>query len=91
MKKRDRISVALPDLKIGGKKGLVLRPGERLKLPFSLPQAHFPVRRHLRILGETDIFWQWRCEQGMPLLSASSKTARKDGLYFTITNKGVIR
>ena len=75
MKERDRISLALPDSTIGGKKGVVLRPGERLTLPVSLSEMNYPVRRHLRILGETDIFWRWRCEPGMPLLYRSIQDA----------------
>lgn len=74
-KQTDRITVALPKPTITGKRGVVLRPGERLRLPAFLPAVAYPVRRRLRIVGEVDIFWRWRCEPGLPLLYRSIQDA----------------
>ncbi len=75
MKHYDRFPLALPGPTLGGKRGVVLRPGEQLLLRAVLPPVEFPVRRHLRIAGEVDIFWRWRCEPGMPLLYRSIRDA----------------
>lgn len=71
MKAYTRTPLALPKATLAGKKGVVLRPGDRLTLTAELPAPDGPVRRRLRVVGETDIFWRWRCEPGMPLLYRS--------------------
>ena len=48
------------------KPGVVLRPGDLLPLSFHLPTVEYPARHRLRVVGEADIFWRWRCEPGMP-------------------------
>jgi hypothetical protein len=61
------IALSLPAPTLAGKNGVVLRPGEGLRLHVDLPAAADPIRQRLRVVGETDLFWAWRCEAGMPL------------------------
>ncbi len=75
MKMYDRIPVGFSGAVLPGKKGVVIRPGGKISFQAALPKHDFPVRRRLRISGEVDIFWQWRCEGGMPLLYRSIKDA----------------
>ena len=71
MKELTHIDLALPAPTIAGKQGVVLRPGESLRLQVELTEPPYPVRRRLRVVGEVDYFWQWRTEPGMPLLYRS--------------------
>ena len=79
MKQYNRILLDLPPDNCPGKPGVVLRPGETLPLTLVLPRRDegspprsaaaggpYPVRRRLRIVGETDLFWRWKIEEGMP-------------------------
>lgn len=66
MKAHTRIPLTLPPATLTDKPGVVLRPGDSLPLAFSLPTTEYPARHRLRVVGEADIFWRWRCEPGMP-------------------------
>jgi len=68
MKELTRIDLQLPAPTLGGKHGVVLRPGDSLHMQVTLDDPPYPVRRRLRVVGETDLFWPWRCEPGMPQL-----------------------
>lgn len=71
MKALIHIEIPLPAPTLAGKNGVVIRPGETLPLAVTLPEPPYPVRQRLRVVGEVDIFWKWRCEPGMPLLYRS--------------------
>jgi hypothetical protein len=71
MKELTHIPLQLPSPTVAGKKGTVIRPGESLRMSVELTDPPYPIRRRLRVVGEVDVFPQWRCEQGMPLLYRS--------------------
>jgi len=75
MKELTHIPLQLPAPTLSGKKGTVIRPGESLRLQVELTDPPCPVRRRLRVVGEVDTFWQWRCEMGMPYLYRSINDA----------------
>ncbi|MHB0938643.1 MAG: hypothetical protein ACYC6A_19785 [Armatimonadota bacterium] len=75
MKELTHIPLQLPAPTISGKKGTVIRPGESLRMSVELAEPPYPVRRRLRVVGEVDVFPQWRCEQGMPYLYRSINDA----------------
>jgi len=75
MKELTHIPLQLPSPAISGKKGVVIRPGESLCMSVDLAEPPYPVRRRLRVVGEVDVFPQWRCEMGMPLLYRSINDA----------------
>lgn len=66
MKKTAVSLLSLPDTNSDGKKGFLLLPGESVLLPFTPSRPAYPVRRRLRVVGESDVFWMWRCEAGFP-------------------------
>ena len=68
MKELKRFPISLPAPTLGGKRGAILRPGDALSLSLDIPAAPYPVRRRLRVVGEVDVFWRWRCEMAMPYL-----------------------
>ncbi len=68
LKQYSRLSLPLPPPTLASKSGVVLKPGESLTLVVPSPPVDMPVRRRLRVVGEEDIHWRWRCEPGMPLL-----------------------
>ncbi len=43
-----------------------IMPGEAYEYEFEMPERDFPRSLGLRIVGETDIFWKWRQESGVP-------------------------
>lgn len=55
----------------GDRNGLIL-PMEKFKMHFNVPERNFPVRHTIRIMGEPDYFWKWRCEAGSPYSIATS-------------------
>ena len=71
MQELTHIEIPLSAATLAGKRGMVIRPSETLALAVALPAAAYPVRYRLRVVGEVDIFWPWRCEPGMPLLYRS--------------------
>lgn len=59
--------LSLPKGNSDGKKGYLLKPGESLSFCYTpLHGKNYPVRQRLRVVGESDVFWQWRCEQKFP-------------------------
>lgn len=66
MKKTAVFLLSLPDTNSDGKKGFLLLPGESVSFPFTPSRPAYPVRRRLRVVGESDVFWMWRCEPGSP-------------------------
>lgn len=60
-----RRQIKLPETQASFKKHYI-SPGDNLKFSLSLEKQNFPVQRKLRVVGETDIFWKWRQESGIP-------------------------
>lgn len=75
MKELTHIPLQLPSPTVAGKQGMVMRPGESLRMSVELTEPPYPIRQRLRVVGEVDVFRQWRCEPGMPLLYRSINDA----------------
>lgn len=76
-----------------GSRQAYIEPNGQIELNISIPERDVAMRRSLRVIGETDEFWRWRCESGNVYWLAQSI---EDALYrhdapgenFTLRLKG---